>query len=257
MPFGRSFEGIRRLPESALLTVEFASRGLNGQRAAGVEHEEGGFGFPAIDRLHDFGGRHAVLDDLLRLIGADERGHAQRDDLVLAPLGIGQLFAREGEKALQIGEQQVIGVRRLQADAMAGEEEEDEIAFLHRRQESGETLVEIRLGAQVRRQRDVLAVEAELFEIGGNVGGVRIGAGEPLDLRIAVALDAEDESASRRAGRRRRPRRRAIGGRGIVGRMGKARHGQSKASKHGSPRQTQPIFALEQWDAPRADRRST
>jgi hypothetical protein len=98
---------------------------------------------------------------------------------------------------------------RVDAEAVAREEEQDHVPLLDRLQEGIELLVEICLRAQIGRDGDVLAVESGLFEIDREILGIRDGTIEPLDVPVAVALDSDDERPAglglRRRGERYRP----------------------------------------------------
>ena len=80
---------------------------------------------------------------------------------------------------------------------MAGIEEKNDVAFLHRGEERLESLVEIALAAQFGRQRNVLLVEAHLLEVGGEIARVIVGSREAWNILVGVALFADQKSAPR------------------------------------------------------------
>ena len=80
---------------------------------------------------------------------------------------------------------------------MARKEEEDIVAFVDRLQERLKLLIELVPRPQIGRECDVLFVESNFLKIGGDVRGVIVRARQILDVRIVVALNAEDESAPR------------------------------------------------------------
>ena len=103
-------------------------------------------------------------------------------------------------------EQKIVGIVRFDAQAVAGIEEKNDVAFLHRGEERLESLVEIALAAQFVRQRDVLLVEAHLLEVGCEIARVIVGSRQARDILVGVALLADEKSAPRLRARRSTPR---------------------------------------------------
>ena len=159
--------------------------------------------------MDNVGNGNPVFGNFIGVILALERRHLQRNDIVAA-VGIEQARPRVGLEALQTPQQQVIRIGCLDARTVAGEEEEDIVAFVDRLQERLKLLVEFVPRPHIDRERDVLLVESDLLKIGGNIGGVIICARQILNVRIAVTLNAEYECATRlrlRARRRKQNQR--------------------------------------------------
>ena len=96
---------------------------------------------------------------------------------------------------LLIGEQEIVVLIGFDAEAVAGEEEQHQIAGFDRFQERVEFLVEGFLGAHIGDDLDVLLVEPGILQILAEILGVIHRAGQRIDVPIAVALHPDEERA--------------------------------------------------------------
>ena len=145
--FGRRQEAAsRRRPAQRRRLVDCR---LN-ERATGVEHQDRDPRLLFADLRDDILDRNAVLCDLVVLVVGNQARHLEANDVVVAPVDRRQLVARETEQAAHAPQQEVVGIVRLEPDAVPRVVEEYDVALFDCREECVELLVEIRLRSEIQ-----------------------------------------------------------------------------------------------------------